>query len=301
MSLTGPDGGYRYRERPVPWLWLGCCLVVLVVLVGVGLAAWPSTATLDVGVGVAAAAGAGAAVSAARREILVTADTVQGAGLRVARDSIEGLAQPKPGERGLRLARVDGSTLTIATAHPEALKRALDLSDDMPAIRLADPDEYPKLFDIERRADVLFTAAGIGPLPDPATSHELIEEARAVFVAGRPAVGFARVDVVDGCAHLEQLSVLPSQMRRGIGTALLEACCEWALDQGYAAMTLTTFADVEWNGPFYARRHFVVTEQLGPELAELYDWENDLGLGRIGTRVVMRRDLVRRALADLTA
>src|ERR1700761_4983786 len=103
----------------------------------------------------------------------------------------------------------------------------------MPRIRLADPDEYPLLFEVERRADVIFADAGIGPLPDPATAHEQIHAARIVLVAGRPAVGFARVDEVDGVAHLEQLSVVPSQMRRGIGTALLEAACSWARERGY--------------------------------------------------------------------
>jgi len=292
-----PDA-YRYRERPVPYLWLACCVGLLIAAVAIGVAVWTTPVVIVVAVVIVAVALVGAVRFAGQQTIAVTSATIEVAGQTIARDDIEGLVRVSGGGHGLRLSCTNGTAITVPTRHPEALKRALDLSDDMPVIRPADPDEYPKLFEIERRADVLFAVAGRGPLPDPATAHELIHEAKAVFVAGRPAVGFARVDVVDGLAHLEQLSVVPSQMRRGIGSALLEAACAWALEQGYPAMTLTTFADVEWNAPFYAERGFAPTTDLGPELAELWDWENDLGLDRIGTRVVMRRDLVAASLAD---
>ena len=88
-------------------------------------------------------------------------------------------------------------------------------------------------------------------------------------------------------------------MHRGIGSALLEAGCAWAREHGYPAMTLTTFADVAWNAPYYAQRGFAETTDIGPELAELCDWENDLGLNQIGRRIVMRRDLTVASLADL--
>ena len=118
-----------------------------------------------------------------------------------------------------------------------------------------------------------------------------LREAAVVLVAGRPAVGFARVDVVDGLAHLEQLGVLPEDTRMGIGGELVEAACRWAADQGLRAITLITFADVPWNAPFYAARGFREIDELTPGLAELRDWERDLGLDRVGRRVVMRRDL----------
>ena len=47
-------------------------------------------------------------------------------------------------------------------------------------------------------------------------------------------------------------SVLPSAMRRGTGTRLLEAACTWATGRGYTSVTLTTYADIAWNAPFYA-------------------------------------------------
>jgi GNAT superfamily N-acetyltransferase len=112
-----------------------------------------------------------------------------------------------------------------------------------------------------------------------------------VLVAGRPAVGFARIDEVDGQAHLEQLSVLPSHMRRGNGTALVEAVCAWAAVHGYREVTLCTFAEVPFNAPFFAKRGFVPVESLTPGLVELRDWERDLGLDALGPRIVMRRTL----------
>ena len=41
-------------------------------------------------------------------------------------------------------------------------------------------------------------------------------------------VGYAVVDIVDGLAHLEQLSVLPDHGRKGLGSALLAHVCDWA-------------------------------------------------------------------------
>ena len=79
-------------------------------------------------------------------------------------------------------------------------------------------------------------------------------------------------------------------MRRGVGSALLEAACTWARAAGYPAITLITFADVPWNAPFYAARGFAETAST-PEIAELRDWERAVGLDAVGRRIVMRRDL----------
>jgi len=60
-------------------------------------------------------------------------------------------------------------------------------------------------------------------------------------------------------------------------------------------MTLCTFAEIEWNAPFYAKRGFVPLAQLTPGLKELRDWERDIGLDAVGRRIVMRRELPRRS------
>jgi GNAT superfamily N-acetyltransferase len=205
----------------------------------------------------------------------------------------------RPGEQlprgtaGLMLHLADGESVVVPTRRPVALRAALAVGEAAPEIRPADDHELDDLLDLERRSDTLFTVAGIGPLPEPASAHPPIREARAVLVAGRPALGFARIDEIDGQAHLEQLYVLPSQMRRGLGTSLIEASCAWAVEQGYSAMTVCTFSNIAWNEPFFAKRGFEPIGKLTPGLAELRDWERSLGLDALGERVVMRRDLRR--------
>jgi predicted N-acetyltransferase YhbS len=80
-------------------------------------------------------------------------------------------------------------------------------------------------------------------------------------------------------------------MRRGVGTQLVEHVCDWARTQGYPAVTLCTFRDVAWNGPFYSRLGFEVVTEPGPDVAALREQERGLGLDDVGVRVVMRREL----------
>jgi GNAT superfamily N-acetyltransferase len=144
---------------------------------------------------------------------------------------------------------------------------------------------------VETAADEVFRGGPIWPLPAAATAEDLAESA-AVLVAGAPPVGFVRLDVVDGEAHVSQLSVVPQASGRGVGSALLAAAYAWAAAAGHRSITLTTFADVPCNAPFYARRGFAVTADLGPELAAIRAAEAELGLDALGVRVAMRRSLV---------
>jgi GNAT superfamily N-acetyltransferase len=157
-------------------------------------------------------------------------------------------------------------------------------------VRSARVDEFASLTAVEDAADLLFAEAGLGPLPPPA-GPEQFPDALAVLVAGDPPVGFARLELVDDAVHLEQLSVHPSHGRRGIGSELLAAACRWAADHGHTAVTLCTFADIPWNGPFYARHGFVFLSEpeLTPGLMELRGREAELGLDTLGRRTVMRK------------
>lgn len=62
-------------------------------------------------------------------------------------------------------------------------------------------------------------------------------------------VAYLLVDVVDGDAHIEQVSVHPDYAHRRIGESLVDVAAAWAQQHGMAALTLTTYADVPWNGP----------------------------------------------------
>ena len=79
-------------------------------------------------------------------------------------------------------------------------------------------------------------------------------------------IGFAVLDAVDGATHLAELDVSPAVQGRGVGTVLIEAVCGFALGRGHRAVTLTTFREVRWNGPYYASRGFVALDpaSIGP-------------------------------------
>jgi GNAT superfamily N-acetyltransferase len=103
-------------------------------------------------------------------------------------------------------------------------------------------------------------------------------------------VGFAHVEIFEPTvAHLQELDVHPAHGRRGIGRRLVIAVCRWAKARGYAAVTLTTFRDVPWNMPFYARLGFeeVPTEALSPALHAVREGEISRGLDG-ASRVTMR-------------
>jgi GNAT superfamily N-acetyltransferase len=170
---------------------------------------------------------------------------------------------------------------------------------DAISVRPAHADELALLPPLEKRADDMFRPLGIGPLPEPGTVQDLAD-AEAVLVVGDPPQGFARLDVLrtaggavvaPGSLHLEQLSVDPEKGRRGVGRALLRAAVAWATARGYDELTLATYRDVPWNGPFYASEGFA-------EAAAVDDWYLAHGLepeeevmGQGGTRVLMTRRL----------
>jgi len=155
---------------------------------------------------------------------------------------------------------------------------------------------------VERAAGEMFRS-----FPDPriaacadhepmgtASLSELADERRAWVVdVDGVVVGFLAVRVVDGCAHVEEVSVDPAHGGRGHATALLERAAAWAADHGHSAITLTTFRDVPWNRPFYERRGYRVLaeDELSPALTDLLVEEDEAyGLAR-ELRVVMRREL----------
>lgn len=118
-------------------------------------------------------------------------------------------------------------------------------------------------------------------------------EGGAVWVAevGGAVAGFLVAEVLDGCAHVEEVSVRPEAEGRGLGSALLEAAADWARTEGLDGVTLTTFRDVPWNAPFYERRGFRVLaeDELTDELVARRAAEAAAGLDP-DLRVVMQRD-----------
>jgi ribosomal protein S18 acetylase RimI-like enzyme len=108
-------------------------------------------------------------------------------------------------------------------------------------------------------------------------------------------IGFAVACVIDGEGHLDELAVTPAHGRRGVGRALVDAVLTWSADRGLASVTLITFQDVPWNGPYYEKLGFEPVTALTPALQAALDQGETWGVKR---DLVMRRSLVDTESAD---
>lgn len=168
-------------------------------------------------------------------------------------------------------------------------------------IRQATRADLPALQDIERAAGAPFRALDMAAIADdePPTIETLegFREAGRAWVAaeadGAPLAYLIHAPV-DAAEHIEQVTVHPRAAHRRIGKALIEHAADRAREAGRQALTLTTFADVPWNAPYYARIGFrVLTEaELTPGLRKIRAHEAGLGLDR-WPRLAMRRELTR--------
>jgi len=152
--------------------------------------------------------------------------------------------------------------------------------------------DVPLLAALEQAADALFPPGRLSPGDDTYPVRDLVAacDAGLLFVAmvAERLVGFAYCSVVDSELHLAGLAVHPEFGRRGIGAALVRRVVDAAMARGLSGVTLTTFADIPWNGPFYARLgfHRLAGAGLPPHLAAALARERDAGMtGRIAMRL----------------
>lgn len=167
------------------------------------------------------------------------------------------------------------------------------------AIRAGRAADSPVLREIETVAGARFRDIGMADIADNEPMSVQVLDAYAsdgrswvaVDEQDRP-IGYVVVDVVDGDAHIEQISVHPDHQGRGLAHALIDQVRAWAAARGMAAVTLTTFTDVPWNRPLYEHLGFrVLTEdELRPELRAVRDEEAAHGLDP-ATRVCMLRSV----------
>ncbi|MDT4928355.1 MAG: hypothetical protein QOF92_1222 [Pseudonocardiales bacterium] len=313
MSVADPNSGAAgtYDEPPRTYRSVVVTVVLLVAAYAVDLALGGGSEDLP-GFLIVAVAAVGIHVlvlNAVRstHSLSLTADELRVGDEAVERSEIVG-AQPgrdpelavlgwpngmPRGAKGVLVRLADEQDFVVPTRDPHRLIAALGVgapgakADDH--VRAAESDDLPFIAEIDERADTVFRVAGYD-LPELPFSDELLH-CRAIFVVGRPPVAFVCVDELDGVAHVEEIAVLPSSMRQGIGTQLLERACQWARDAGYAAITLTTYADVPWNGPYYAARGFAETNDLTPGLVRVREHEGDVGLDAVARRIAMRKEL----------
>jgi GNAT superfamily N-acetyltransferase len=167
----------------------------------------------------------------------------------------------------------------------------------MPNYRIVDarPRDLHLIGAIELAAAELLRGHAPDTVLNETTREQNLRDAQSqgrlwVALARDTPVGFAHVEVLEpNAAHLQEIDVHPDHGRRGLGRRLVAEVCGWAEERGYLAVTLTTFRDIPWNMPFYARLGFeeIPTAALSPALRSVLQDEDRRGLDP-ARRVAMR-------------
>lgn len=166
-------------------------------------------------------------------------------------------------------------------------------------LRAARLDELPQIRALESAAGILFQGTSEDWIVDD--NGQSLEAYAAWWRAGRiivavdaddNPVGFAAVAPVDGQGYLHEIDVHPDHGRRGLGRRLIAASCDWAREQGYTALWLSTFRHIPWNAPYYASLGFreLSEAELGPGLLAQRRHEGEVGLN-LAERVFMGREV----------
>ncbi len=153
---------------------------------------------------------------------------------------------------------------------------------------------------LERRAAQRFRAIGYdfcadGPVREAEEHLRLMERGADLVaeVAGDFA-GFAMAEPLDGEAHLVEIDVDPAFQGRGVGRRLIDAVEDWAQRQGLSGLTLTTYRDVPWNAPYYARLGFALFEPGAERTALRATMASETAAGlAFAPRVAMRKEIER--------
>lgn len=164
--------------------------------------------------------------------------------------------------------------------------------------RLATMDDVPQIAPLEQAASELFrdidmaVIADDAPIPDDVLKKAVEEQRLWVATEYGTVRAYLLAEVLPESLHIEQVTVHPDAARRGIGAMLIESVSSDSRATAPGKLTLTTFTDVPWNAPYYARLGFAeVTENGWPTgIAEIVERERGQGLWQ-WPRVVMARDL----------
>ena len=132
------------------------------------------------------------------------------------------------------------------------------------SITAAELDDIPALISVDKAASSLFEPTGL-LTPEALADHvptEVLESeipAGNVFVARNQhdwAIGFALIRPRGSGLYLDQVSVHPDHGQKGLGRALVIRTLAEAENRKLPHVSLSTFRDLAWNGPFYARHGF---------------------------------------------
>ncbi|CAG8961625.1 hypothetical protein HYFRA_00006161 [Hymenoscyphus fraxineus] len=156
------------------------------------------------------------------------------------------------------------SILALAAAYVQQ-SESMDFHDEIPrfGIRSARSSDIPLLDRVERSAAEVFRTVDLDTLADRPTLdiHTLAVMTRSnhLWIAvndwDQP-IGFLGGESMHGNFHITEISVARDFQGRGIGKALMRTMMEQVQSEGYKFITLTTFKDVPWNGPWYQKLGF---------------------------------------------
>lgn len=124
-------------------------------------------------------------------------------------------------------------------------------------IRLATGADIPLLDDVEQSASKAFIGSSVGYVESRSVDPTLLMKLcinKTLWVAAddnNKPVGFIACYPLDGFFYVHETSVSRECQGQGIGRRLMNTIENYALDQGFPYIGLTTFRDIRWNGPFY--------------------------------------------------
>lgn len=166
-------------------------------------------------------------------------------------------------------------------------------------IRKARNDDIPLLGQVERSAAELFRTVNLDFLTNGPTvnkSHlSAMMSSNHLWVAvdkrDQP-IGFVGGEELDGNFHIAEISVAQDAQGKGVGKALMAELVRQTKEEGQTAITLTTYRDIPWNGPWYRKLGFseVSLGDMGDEYAKILDSEAQHGHD-MDSRCIMRKVL----------
>ncbi len=165
-------------------------------------------------------------------------------------------------------------------------------------LRRAKANELERLQDVDVLASALFAPLGLidedpaDPQPVPYNALKFAWKQKMLFTMEHRndgPVGFAMAARRYPDLYLDQISVNPSHGRMGLGRALVGRVIEAADRLRCGGVVLSTFRDVSWNAPFYAKLGF---KQIAD--ADKLDWMLDLEERQSNTMDVSLRCFMRR-------
>jgi GNAT superfamily N-acetyltransferase len=159
-------------------------------------------------------------------------------------------------------------------------------------IRLAESEDADALPAVERSAgmrfrsipDLAFLADG-DDMPVEWHRRHIAQGTEWVALSeAEEIVGFLAAEIIGPELHIWELAIRSDEQNQGIGRRLIEVACSFARQRGLRSLTLTTFSNVPWNGPWYQRLGFVPFRN-DERLAGLVRTESERGWpGRCGMR-----------------